>query len=148
MILDIIQDLDFLRKKSKTVIVIDDELRELVSNMVETMEAHNGVGISAPQVGLLKKIIIVKPENDIFVFINPSITSYNSNMISMEEGCLSIPNYSRVVSRFSNIKIEALDLSGSKIKMGLSGLFARIFQHELDHLNGILISDKSNKKID
>lgn len=148
MILDIIQDLDFLRKKSKTVIVIDDELRELVSNMGETMEAHNGVGISAPQVGLLKKIIIVKPENDIFVFINPSITSYNSNMISMEEGCLSIPNYSRVVSRFSNIKIGALDLSGSKIKMELSGLFARIFQHELDHLNGILISDKSNKKID
>jgi peptide deformylase len=139
--MEIIKDFSLLRKKSKRVKEITEETRKLVSEMKETMEKENGVGLAAPQLGFLERIILVKENNETSVFINPVILEKSKEKGVLEEGCLSVPGFCLEIKRPSRIKIKALDLEGKELSLELKDLPARIFQHETDHLNGVLIVD-------
>ncbi len=150
-----------LRKKSEKVEEITPEIRELVLNMVETMRNHQGIGIAAPQVGELKRIIVVQTEKGPAVLINPEIIKKSGEKEIMEEGCLCFPGLFLKIKREREVEMEALnyrasingseggkedevlfDSQGEKIFIKAKGLLARILQHEIDHLDGILIIDK------
>ncbi len=140
--MEIVKDRKFLRKKSKKVEKITDEIRHLVLEMEKTMENNKGMGIAAPQVDHLKRIIVIKNNEQSFYFINPVILEKSRNKNTLEEGCLSLPDCCLPVKRPEAIKVKFLTLKGEEKKMNLSGIPARIFQHEIDHLNGILITDR------
>lgn len=142
MILEIKKNLKFLRKKSEVITEITDEVRKLVLEMTETMNANQGVGLAAPQVGYLKRLIVTKNGDDVFAFVNPEVTQKGGKKEPFEEGCLSIPRERFIIWRPNQIKIKALDIEGKEVEMELNGLPAKIFQHEVDHLNGILIIDR------
>ncbi len=142
MVLRIEENLKFLKKKSEPVKEIDNDIKSLVLDMQETMNAANGIGLAAAQVGALKRIIIIKLNGESFVMINPSITSKKRKKDILEEGCLSIPGRYLDIKRWSEIGVKATDIEGRELKMDFKDLPARIFQHELDHLNGILIVDR------
>ncbi len=145
MILEIGKDLEFLRKQSQPVEEFNDELKALVLNMRETMRAFKGVGLAAPQVKILKRIIIVKIARNDLLMINPIMVSFKKKETSLGEGCLSVPNQYLGIKRWAEVKVNFLDINGQKKEITLKGLAARIFQHELDHLNGILIIDRVEK---
>jgi len=131
-----------LREKSKPVEKITPEIVNLVKDMVETMYTASGVGLSAPQVGISKRIIIVDSgDKDVIVLINPQIIYQEGEEIS-EEGCLSLPELYAEVKRYAKVSVEGLDLNGEKLVLSAEGLVARAIQHEIDHLNGILFIDK------
>ncbi|HOK00448.1 MAG TPA: peptide deformylase [Candidatus Pacearchaeota archaeon] len=129
-----------LKKKSYEVEKITDEIKKLIEDMAETMKKNNGVGIAAPQVGVLKRIIVIETENGIVPFINPKIIKKSKEKETMEEGCLSFPGVFLKIKRPKEVEIEALNKEGKKIKA--KGLLARILQHEIDHLDGILLIDR------
>ncbi len=129
-----------LRKKSKKVSRVDDSIRTLAKSMIETMYAANGVGLSAPQVGVLKHIIVVDHHGQSLAMINPSITKVSEEKVEMEEGCLSCPDVFKMISRPENISVKYRDLSGKPHFECYSGLTARIIQHEILHLYGELIA--------
>ena len=114
--------------------------------MTETMlkSQPEGVGLAAPQVGVSKRIIVVKTEKGPAVFINPKIVKKSRKKEAEEEGCLSLPGIWLKVKRVSEVELAALDINGKKIKIKIGGLLARIFQHEIDHLDGILIINRVN----
>lgn len=137
-----------LFKKSEPVDKIDDEIRTLASDMVETMKAENGIGISAVQVGVLKRIMVVSvrksstdkelvPE----IMVNPKILS-KEGFQRLGEGCLSIPGLILPIDRYDSVEVEYQDLSGETRKAILCGLESVCFQHELDHLEGIVFVDR------
>jgi len=131
-----------LREKSKPVEKITPEIVNLVKDMVETMYTASGVGLSAPQVGISKRIIIVDSgDKDVIVLINPQIIYQEGEEIS-EEGCLSLPELYAEVKRYAKVSVEGLGLNGEKLVLSAEGLVARAIQHEIDHLNGILFIDK------
>lgn len=130
-----------LRKESKRVAKIDDEIRTLCDDMIETMYAHSGVGLAAPQVGILKRIIVIDEQGTPRVFINPNLINVSTESILMEEGCLSIPNHYVKIKRPEQIHIRYRTLEGKPMYETLTGLSARILQHELDHLDGLLFID-------
>lgn len=141
--MEIQKNLKFLRQKSKPVKEIDRSICDLIDQMTDIMEQELGAGLAAPQVGILKRIILVRfSNNDIVPFINPVILKRSSEKDIVEEGCLSIPDQLVNVKRPVYIRIRSLDIEGDIIECDLEGLDARIFQHELDHLNGILIIDR------
>lgn len=127
-----------LKKRAEEVKEITPEIKELIFNMKETLRQAQGVGLAAPQIGESKRIIIVEKE----VFLNPKIIKKSEETEIKEEGCLCIPRLFLKIKRAKEIEIEALNEMGQGIKAKASGLLARIFQHEIDHLNGILILDK------
>ncbi len=139
--MEISKDFSLLRKKSKRVKEITEETRKLVSEMKEAMEKENGVGLAAPQLGFLERIILVKENNEASAFINPVILEKSKENDVLEEGCLSVPGFCLEIKRPNRIKIKALDLEGKELSLELKDLTARIFQHETDHLNGVLIVD-------
>jgi peptide deformylase len=147
MILDIKKYPDpVLRKKAVEVIEIDESVINLLNNMVETMIAAPGVGLAAPQVGISQRIIVVDlmartEQVNIKKFINPEIIE-NEGSETGEEGCLSFPGEYAIVKRAQKILLKALNEKGDEIKLELEGLPARIVQHEVDHLDGILFIDK------
>jgi len=128
-----------LRKKCQELKEITPEIKELVLNMTETMLKNQGIGLAAPQVGVLKRIIAVKTSR---VFINPKIIRKSRKTIIDEEGCLSFPGLFLKIKRAKEVEIEALNENGEKIYFKTEGLPARIFQHEIDHLDGILFIDR------
>ena len=134
---------EILKKKSKPVDVVDDRIRELVKDMIETLHKYNGVGLAAVQVGILKQIIIIQEAEDaqIHVIINPEIIYQKGSQI-VEEGCLSFPNKFAQIERPEKIKIKALDENGKKIEIVGKGLLAQAISHEIDHLNGEVFIDK------
>ena len=138
------QDNPILRQKAKEVKEITVQIKQLVLNMVETLETNNGLGLAAPQVGQLLQIIVAKPEPDkeALVLINPQIKKTSRKKEVIEEGCLSLPNLSVPVERPNKITVQGLALNGQLVKIKAKGLLARIIQHEIDHLSGILIVDK------
>ena len=138
------QDNPILRKKAEKVKEITAEIKQLVLDMIETLEANNGLGLAAPQVGQLFQIIVAKPEPDkeALVLINPQIKKTSRKKEIMAEGCLSLPNLEVPVERAVKIVVEALDTNGQPVKIKTKGLLARVIQHEIDHLSGILIVDK------
>ena len=139
-----------LRKKSATLEKVDNELRELMDDMLETMYAAPGIGLAAVQVGILKRVIVIDLSKDgekkepIFI-VNPEITSKSKELISYEEGCLSIPNQFAEIKRPSSCKINFLNYEGKKSEIDADGLLATCIQHEIDHLNGILFIDHLSK---
>lgn len=134
---------EILRKKSRTVEVIDDKIRELVDDMVETMHKFDGLGLAAVQVGVLKRIVVIDlyDEKGVIVLINPEIKKEKGMQI-VEEGCLSFPNKFAKVERPEQVTVEALNIKGEKIKLTGKGLLAQAIAHEIDHLNGEVFIDK------
>lgn len=134
---------EILRKKSKEVEQIDEKIKELVDDMVETMHKYDGLGLAAPQIGILKKIVVIDlyDGNGVIVLINPIIKKEKGTQI-VEEGCLSFPNKFAKVERPEQITIEALNINGEKIKLTGKGLLAQAISHEIDHLNGEVFIDK------
>jgi len=138
------QDNPILRQKAQEVKEINAQIKQLILDMIETLAANNGLGLAAPQVGQLLQIIIAKPEPDkeVLVLINPQIKKTSRKKEIITEGCLSLPNLSVPVERSIKITVQGLALNGESVKIKAKGLLARIIQHEIDHLNGILIIDK------
>ena len=134
---------EILRKKSKKVEVIDEKIKELVKDMVETLHKYDGVGLAAVQVGILKQIVIIQESADapIHVMINPEIVSQTGTQI-VEEGCLSFPNKFAKIERPEKITIRALNEKGKKINITGEKLLAQAISHEIDHLNGEVFIDK------
>ena len=135
---------EILKKKSREIEVIDDKLQILVDDMIETMHKYNGVGLAAPQVGILKRIAVIDlyEEGDGPVtLINPYIIKEEGKQ-TVEEGCLSFPNQFAKIVRPKKVIVEALDINGKKIKIEAEGLFAQAISHEVDHLNGEVFIDK------
>ncbi len=131
-----------LREKALPVEKIDEEIKELVENMIETMYAERGAGLAAPQVGISKRIIVIDTEEQgPIVLINPVIKK-KSGESKEEEGCLSIPGIYSNVDRSLSITVEAIDLNEKKICISEEGYLAIVLQHEIDHLNGYLFIDR------
>ncbi len=139
-----------LKKKSEEVKEITPGIKELVLNIMAIMEEKKGIGLAAPQVGELKRIIIVQTTGSekfttgkgAEAFINPKILKKSKETEVMEEGCLSFPELFLEIKRAKTIEIEATNLEGTKIQFKADGIGARAFQHEIDHLDGILFIDK------
>jgi len=121
------------------------EIKKLIFDMKETVEAKNGIGLAAPQVGQLLRVIVIFLENKKIVLINPKIVHFSWRKKIAEEGCLSIPGTFGLVKRSKGIKVHAYDENGKKMKFKAKNLFARVIQHEVDHLDGVLFIDKSEK---
>lgn len=133
---------EILRKKSRDVEVIDDKVRELLDDMIDTMHKFNGVGLSAVQVGILKRLVVIDlyDEKGPIKLVNPVIIKTKGEQ-EVEEGCLSFPNqYARLI-RPEEVVAEALDENGKKVKIKAKGLLAQAICHELDHLDGVLFID-------
>jgi len=135
---------DLLRKKSREVEKVDDRIKELIKDMIETMIKFEGVGIAAPQIGILKRIVIVMDGDKIIPLVNPIIVEQSGEAIDYE-GCLSVKKKSVKVKRPTMVKVQALDENGKEIEFVAKDFFARVISHELDHLDGILIVDKSEE---
>jgi len=137
-----------LREKAKQVTEFNEELKQLARDMAETMYAAPGVGLAANQVGVAKRLIVVDvrdPEDKekgtgLFQLANPEVVEGEGEFV-MEEGCLSVPDEREEVERFNKIKLTAQDLDGNFLEIEAEGLLAVVFQHETDHLNGILFID-------
>ena len=133
---------EVLRKKSFPVSEITDKTRELLDDMKETLIKSNGVGLAAPQVGVLRRIFIVLLDDKYFEFINPVIVEQSGSQTD-NEGCLSVPGKIGQVKRPYKLTVQAQDRFGNAFSIKASGLFARVICHEYDHLDGILYIDKA-----
>ena len=133
---------EILRKKSREVPLVDDRIRTLMNDMVETMYANDGVGLAAPQVGILKRVIVIDVEDgNIYKMANPKIIS-ESGEEAAEEGCLSVPEKRGLVVRPMKVVVEYTDENNQAKKLEAEGLLARAICHEIDHLNGVLFIDR------
>lgn len=132
---------EILRKRSREIEKIDDKIKTLAEDMVETMYKEEGVGLAGPQIGMLKRIIVVDIGEGPIVAINPVITAQDGEEVDME-GCLSVPGKSGKVSRPYAVRVEYTDLDGESQAIDAEGFLARAFCHEIDHLNGVLYIDK------
>lgn len=121
------------------------EFAQLLLDMEETIKQQDGIGLAAPQVGKSIRFTIVKTEDGILPLVNPKIVRRSIAKDVMEEGCLSVPGVYGDVKRSKTIKVVAQDMTGKKIKFSARGMFARVIQHEVEHLNGILFIDKAIK---
>ena len=129
-----------LRRRSEEIGAPDDEVRRLVDDMFETMDASKGVGLAANQVGVARRVAVVDVDGDRFVMIDPVILE-TEGRTTAEEGCLSIPDIYGDVARPERVVLEATDLEGNRYRRDATGLKARAIQHEIDHLDGILFLD-------
>ncbi len=130
-----------LRKKAAPITKITDRLRHLGDNMVKIMKDANGVGLAGPQVDVLERVIVINPTGKPMVLFNPVILSSEGEQVG-EEGCLSIPGLYGDVSRAEIVEVEAVDRKGKPVVFEMEGFAARVVQHEIDHLDGILFTDK------
>ena len=134
-----------LKEMSKPV-QVDEELRKLVERMVKIMHVADGVGLAAPQIGILRQIIVFQLDNEINVLVNPRITWRSEETITDAEGCLSLASLAVDVERAKEVKVEGEDLEGNKKVYDLEGIKARILQHEVDHLQGKMIIDRCSRE--
>lgn len=134
---------EILRKKSREVEKVDDKIREILNDMVDTMHKFNGVGLAGPQIGILKRLVVIDLYDDKgpIKLVNPEIIKEKGTQ-EVEEGCLSFPNKFAKVIRPEEVTIKALDENGKQIKISAKGLLAQAISHEIDHLNGVLFVDK------
>ena len=147
-----------LRRKARTVTTFDKNLQTLIDDMIETMREAPGVGLAAPQVGISDRLIVVEYfENEdaeeaedeakkkVWVMINPEIVKASDEKVMGVEGCLSIPNLVGEVERHDAIQIKGLNRRGQPMRVKAQGWLARIFQHEIDHLNGVVFTDLATR---
>lgn len=137
------EDLEFLRMKSREVEKFDDRLCILLDDMIDTVKKANGAGLSAVQIGVLKRVFIAFDENEEFIeFINPTIIEQSGSCPILEEGCLSVPKYYGLVKRPNIVVVHAYDRFGKEFTRQFTGFSAKAVAHEYDHLDGILFIDK------
>lgn len=134
-----------LRQKAEPVTTFDDELKELIRDMADTMYDAPGVGLAAPQVGVSRQVVVMdisgkEEENRLMILINPTISNPEGSRTD-EEGCLSIIDLAAKVTRFMKITVKGKNLAGEDIEFEAEGWMARVLQHEIDHLNGVLFLD-------
>ena len=142
-----------LRQEAQPVDVFDDNLRVLIDDMIETMRAAPGVGLAAPQIGVTKRVIVVEFGNEddetfpeqLYVLINPEIVQQSKDNLVGIEGCLSVPGFAGEVARAKVVTVRGQDQFGKKVKIRAQGWLARIFQHEIDHITGILYTDRAGQ---
>jgi len=148
-----------LRRKAHTVTTFDKNLKTLIDDMVETMREAPGVGLAAPQIGLSERLIVVEyyeheedesEENEdapkkVWAVLNPEIVKASEEKLMGIEGCLSIPNLVGEVERYAAVQVKGLNRHGKPMKIKAEGWLARIFQHEIDHLNGVLFTDRATR---
>ena len=147
--LNIVKEGDpILRKKSRPITAIDDRIKQLAADMLETMRAANGCGLAAVQVGKLRRLVIVEVEqNNPFILINPEIIKREGKQ-QEAEGCLSIPGKWGITDRPMTVTVRATNLDGKEFTVTGTDLAARAFCHEIDHLDGILFTDKVVRMLD
>ena len=142
-----------LRRKAHKVNKFNADLQQLIEDMIETMRDEPGVGLAAPQVNISQRLIVVEyPEDDsvpntkpkVFVFANPELTQVSDEKVKGIEGCLSVPNLYGEVERSQSVTVCGQNRHGKKVTVKANGWLARIFQHEIDHLNGILFADRAD----
>ncbi|KAK9732864.1 hypothetical protein RND81_04G028100 [Saponaria officinalis] len=141
-----------LRAKNKKINMFDDNLKKLVSEMFDVMYRTDGIGLAAPQVGMNVQLMVFNPvgergKGEEMVLINPRVTKSSQKITLFDEGCLSFPEIYGDVQRPESVKVDARDLSGSRFSVTLSGLPARVFQHEFDHLQGILFFERMSEDV-
>ena len=150
-----------LRRKAKPITKFDKNLQTLIDDMIDTMRDAPGVGLAAPQVNISQQLAVIEYSEDedeeeeaegappapkkLFVIINPEIVKVSEEKVNGVEGCLSIPGLVGEVERYEAIQVKALNRHGSPVKLKLDGWMARIFQHEIDHLNGVLFTDHATR---
>ena len=143
-----------LRRKAQTVSKVDDETKLLIDDMVETMREAPGVGLAAPQVGVSQRVIVVEYTTDeedenapkkLYAVVNPEMKIHGKDSEVGVEGCLSLPGLQGEVERSIKITVKGLNRQGNPIRIKASGWLARIFQHEIDHLNGIVFTDRASR---
>jgi len=146
-----------LRRKAHTITKVDKKLQILIDDMVETMRDAPGVGLAAPQIGLSERLIVVEyferaedEENEeapkkVWAVLNPEIIKASEEKLMGVEGCLSIPGLVGEVERHATIQVKGLNRHGKPMKIKAEGWLARIFQHEIDHLNGVLFPDRATR---
>jgi len=137
---------EVLKKKAEAISEINGDLQKLIDDMIETMYNANGVGLAAPQVGVSKRLIVVdtspREENQsLIVLINPEIINSEGEILS-EEGCLSLPGFITRLKRKEKVIVRGLDRKGKEVEIEGTGLLARALQHEIDHLDGMLLIDR------
>ena len=138
---------DVLRQNAKRISKVDNSIRTLAKEMLQSMYAAKGIGLAAPQIGINKELLVIDinfedSAAEPLILINPEISDYGTTLNSYEEGCLSIPGVYLNVVRPSTIKLKFRDEMGRPRKMRADGLLARCIQHEMDHLNGVLFVDR------
>lgn len=137
-----------LKEKALAVQEITDKTRKLIKDMADTMHDAPGIGLAANQVGILERIVVVDIDEKLMAFINPEITWYSDEIEEGEEGCLSVSQEIHiVVPRSSRISLKAKNEKGQEIELQADGLLARVLQHEVDHINGILILDRTDPEV-
>lgn len=139
-----------LKKKALPVEKVDDELRKTLDDMLETMYSAVGVGLAAPQVGISKRMLVIDTahegeEPQPMFFINPEIIAKSEEMVTCEEGCLSVPEQRAEVERYAYIKVRYLDYDGNEQEIESDDFLAIVLQHEMDHLDGILYIDRISR---
>lgn len=134
-----------LRRKAKPIQKVTPSLRALAEQMLETMKAHDGIGLAAPQVGVSQRLVVVHVEEEDLVLMNPRIVARDGRATDTE-GCLSFPGLQGKVTRPARITVQALNRLGREIKLEAEGLLARVIQHEMDHLDGVVFIDKVKEK--
>lgn len=136
-----------LREKSKKVEKVDESVIQLVRDLSDTLKETGGVGMAAPQIGVSRRVIVINADNRMYTFINPEIEILDDQKIRSDEGCLSIYSIKDFnVKRFSKVRVRAKNLKWKDVEVVAEGLLARIFQHEIDHLNGVLFMDHLDRK--
>ena len=136
-----------LREVAEEVQDFDEELRELVREMFETMYHADGIGLAAPQVGLSRRVLVIDlrredEDDEQIALVNPRIVWHSDDKAKQSEGCLSIPGLEEIVQRPAEVRVEALDPSGDPVTLFADDLLARALQHEIDHLDGVLFLDR------
>ncbi|MFR1564878.1 MAG: peptide deformylase [Christensenellales bacterium] len=135
-----------LREKSREVTLFDSKLGTLIDDMIETMFDAAGVGLAAPQVGILRRVCVISTDGDkVYELVNPRIIKSSGEQTG-PEGCLSIPGRQGIVTRPKKLTVEAFDRFGKKVKYNVEGFTAVAFCHEMDHLDGVLYIDKTEKE--
>lgn len=137
---------DPVLKEESRPVVVDDELRKLVDRMIKIMHAADGVGLAAPQIGVLRKVIVFRLDKEDLVLINPEITWRSEETVTDAEGCLSLASMAVDVERAKQVKVEGEDLDGNHMVYEVEGLKARILQHEIDHLQGMMIVNRTSRE--
>jgi len=135
------QEAPILRQKAKRVPRVDSSIRKLIDDMVDTMVAAPGVGLAAPQVGVGLRVVVIKTDTNLHTLINPEMVKWEGEQIGLE-GCLSVPGYVGEVKRYMQVVARGLNRQGKPVKIKGDALLARAIQHEIDHLDGILFTDR------